>query len=339
MEEVPGMATIGDVAKYAGVSRSTVSYALSGKRTISLATRRRIEQAILDLGFTPNAGARALATSQTMVLGLLLQFHTDEFAPAMLQYVLPVSEAARELGYDILMVTDPDGESAIRRIADSRMVDGLVLLDVTAEDPRLTALRAVTAPAVLIGVPRDTEGLDIVDLDFGEAARMLVDHLQAKGHRELALISPPHHVVERGGSYVWRFRDAAVERAARYGLRIHAHFGESRPPAIGRSVNAILDAHPDATGLIVHNDATIAALPTILQERGVAVPQDLSVVSLYSRDFGEEFSLPFTAVESAANELGRSAVPQLVRRITGEGASPPAVRFVAPVLTDRGSTQ
>src|SRR5690349_118866 len=107
------VATIGDVARHAGVSRSTVSYALSGKRTISQETRERISRAIADLGFTPNAGARALATAQTMVLGLLLQFHPDEFAPAMLQYVLPVSQGARDLSYDILMVTDPDGAGAV----------------------------------------------------------------------------------------------------------------------------------------------------------------------------------------------------------------------------------
>ncbi|HAM25935.1 MAG TPA: LacI family transcriptional regulator, partial [Microbacteriaceae bacterium] len=106
------MATIGDVAREAGVSRSTVSYALSGKRPISKETQDRIEAAIKLLGFTVNAGARALATSQTKVLGLLLQFHEDEFAPAMLQYVLPVSDTARELGYDILMVTDVDGPNA-----------------------------------------------------------------------------------------------------------------------------------------------------------------------------------------------------------------------------------
>ena len=84
MKGSAGMATIEDVARRAGVARSTVSYALSGKRSISAETRHRIERAIADLGFTPNAGARALATSQTMVLGVLLQFHQDEFAPAML---------------------------------------------------------------------------------------------------------------------------------------------------------------------------------------------------------------------------------------------------------------
>ena len=69
------MATIGDVARVAGVSRSTVSYALSGKRSISRETRERIDEAIRHLGFTVNAGARALATSETMVIGLMLEFH------------------------------------------------------------------------------------------------------------------------------------------------------------------------------------------------------------------------------------------------------------------------
>jgi DNA-binding LacI/PurR family transcriptional regulator len=334
------MATIGDVARRAGVSRSTVSYALSGKRSISADTRKRIEQAIIDLEFTPNAGARALATSQTMVLGLLLQFHADEFAPAMLQYVLPVSEAARAEGYDILMVTDADGPSAVRRIGDSEMVDGFVLLDVTADDPRVPSLRVVRQPSVLIGMPRDTRGIDAIDLDFTRAAQLLVDHLHERGHVEVVLITPPHHVVERGGSYVWRFRDAAIERAARYSMRIHPVYGESRGSAVRKSVNTILDAWPGATALMVHNDATVAALPTILHERGVRVPDDLSVVSLYSRDFGEEFSLPFTAVESAADELGRTAVAQLVDRIRrGRDLGPSAVQLIAPVVTERGSTR
>lgn len=334
------MTTIGDVARRAGVSRSTVSYVLSGKRTISQETRDRIELAIRELGFTPNAGARALATAQTMVLGMLLQFHADEFAPAMLQYVLPVSAAARELGYDILMVTDPDGAAAIRRIGASAMVDGIVLLDVTHQDPRLESLRSVSKPGVLIGLPADTRDIDAIDLDFAQAARVLVDDLHDHGHREVTLISPPYHVVERGGSYVWRFRDAAIARADELGMRLHPYYGESRPPAVQTSVHRFLDVHPSATALIVHNDATIAALPAILRDRGLSVPRDLSVVSLYSRDFGEEFSLPYTAVESAADTLGRQAVGQLVRRISrSPQAGQPGVRLVEPVLTDRGSVR
>ncbi len=333
------MATIEDVARAAGVSRSTVSYALSGKRSISRETQDRIRSAIAELGFTVNAGARALATAQTMSIGLLSQFHQDEFAPAMLQYIRSVSDVSRELGYDVLFVTDADGASAVRRITSSNMVDGVVLLDVTHADPRLALLRAARQPGALVGLPGDVEGLDIFDLDFAESARVVIDHLHGLGHREVVLISPPEHVFERGGAYGWRFRDAAVERAGQYGIRIHTYYGESQQPAIGISTNAILDARPEATALIVHNDATIAAMPLVLMARGVKVPEDLSVISLYSTDFGRIFSLPYTAVESSPDVLGRLAVEQLVRRIGDPGqAGPTVVRLIAPELVNRGST-
>ena len=299
---------------------------------------QRIDAAIAKLGFTVNAGARALATSETMVIGLLLQFHDDEFPPAMLQYILAVSTAARESGYDILMVTDSDGPGAVKRITSSNMVDGVVLLDVTHEDPRLENLRAARQPGALVGLPRNTEELDVFDLDFGEAARILVDHLYGLGHQQVILVSPPRHVFDRGGAYGWRFRDAAVERAARYGIQIYPYYGESQQPGISRSLNAILDARPQATALIVHNDASIAVLPAVLHERGVEVPRDLSVVSLYSKDFGRSFLLPYTAVETSPDELGRQAVQHLVQRMKTDDDSPAVAKFIEPVLTIRGST-
>ncbi len=334
------MTTIGDVAQFAGVSRSTVSYALSGKRAISRETRERIESAIDELGYTPNAGARALATSQTMVIGLFVQFFRDEFSPAMLQYVLPISDAAREWGYDILMVTEEDGPRALQRITDSEMVDGVVLLNVGHEDSRVAPLRAARQPGALVGLPRDTEGLDVFDLDFGEAARMLVDHLYALGHREIILISPHQHVIARGGAYVWRFREAALERGARYGLRIFPYFGETEQPRIASALNAILDERPTATALIIHNDAMIAGLPPVLNARGAQVPDDISVVGIFSEDFGRLFSLPYTAIETSPDKLGRAAVQALVQRMKDhDSADAPVVRFIAPELTDRGSTR
>ncbi|MGP3968789.1 LacI family DNA-binding transcriptional regulator [Streptomyces sp. 6N223] len=337
------MVTIGDVARAAGVSRSTVSYALSGKRAISDETRRRIDDAIRNLGFTPHAGAQALATSRTKVVGLMLRFHEDEFAPAMLQYVLPVSDTARELGYDILMVTDADGAAALRRITGAGKVDGLVLLDVTHDDPRVAALRGAREPGVLIGLPSDTEGVDVFDLDFAAAARTLVNHLHALGHRETILVTPPEDVFSRGAPYSWRFRDAVVGHARTLGMTVHAHYGEARQPGIAHSLHAILDAHPGATAMVVHNDGSVAALPMVLHEHGVRVPHDLSVVSLYSHDFGRTFALPYTAVETSPDELGRLAVDLLVRRMAGgraegERLGPPGVNLIPPRLTDRGST-
>ncbi|MGM7423268.1 LacI family DNA-binding transcriptional regulator [Cellulosimicrobium sp. CpK407] len=334
------MATIGDVARVAGVSRSTASYALSGKRAISADVRRRVEDAVRTLGYTPNAGARALATTRTMVIGLLAQFLPDEFAPAMLQYMLGVSDTAREHGYDILLVTDADGTRALRRMTDSRMVDGVVLLNVAEHDDRLPILRAAPQPGALVGLPADCTGVDVFDLDFEEAGRLMVDHLHRLGHREVVLVSQPEHVVERGGAYVWRLQNAALEAARARGIVLHATYGSSSQPDVGRELNALLDAFPQATGLLINNEAAAAALPTVLHDRGLSAPRDLSVVGRYSDEFARTFSLPFSSVESAPDRLGRMAVRQLVRRIEGEvGADEPhVVRFVTPELVDRGST-
>jgi len=334
------MATIGDVARRAGVSRSTVSYALSGKRSISAETRERIHEAIVELGFTPNAGARALATSQTMVIGLFVHFFADEFSPAMLQYVLPISDAAREAGYDILMATETDGPQALRRIASSEMVDGIILLNVAHNDARIPVLRQARQPGSTVGLPSNTDGVDVFDLDFEESARMLVEHLRERGHRSIILITPQQHVFERGGAYAWRFRDAALERASRYGIQMFSYAGETRQPAVNRQLNEILDARTEATAMIVHNDAAIAALPSVLHDRGIGVPDDLSVVGIFSEEFGRLFSLPYTAVETSPDELGRSAVQALVRRMVDPAAAGDyAVRFVEPRITDRGSTR
>lgn len=333
------MATIGDVAKAAGVSRSTVSYALSGKRSISVEVRRRVDEAVAALGYTPNAGARALATSQTHVIGLLVQFLEDEFAPAMLQYMLGVSNVARELGYDILLVDDADGAGALRRITDSRMVDGVVLLNVADQDERLPVLRAAPRPGALVGLPGDCTGLDVFDLDFAESGRLMVGHLDQLGHREAVLVSQPEHVVQRGGAYVWRLRDAALAEARARGMTLHTVYGESQQPAVGRLLHDVLDRFPGATALLAHNEAVAAALPSVLHDRGVRVPEDLSVVGQYSDEFARTFSLPYSSVESAPDRLGRMAVRQLVRRIERPSdAEPHVVRFVSPELVDRGST-
>lgn len=332
------MVTIGDVASAAGVSRSTASYALSGKRAISPEVRAKVLQAVESLGYTPNAGARALATSQTRVLGLLGKFLSDEFAPAMLQYILGVSNRARELGYDTLLVSEDDGAAALKRISDSRMVDGFVLLNVAEHDVRLPVLRSAPQPGALVGLPGEPDGLDVFDLDFDATGSFMVETLHGLGHREIILVSQPEHVVERGGAYVWRLADGARRRADELGVTLHTFFGSSSQPEIGTDLHRFLDSHPEATGLLLNNEAAAAALPSVLVARGITAPEDISVIGRYSDDFARTFSLPFSAVDSAAEELGRRAVEQLVRRIEhGTDAGAAHLELIAPVLQDRGS--
>src|SRR3954451_25177270 len=178
------MANIADVAREAGVSRSTVSSVLTGKKFVRPETRERIEEAIARLQFSVNHGARALATSRTMIVGVVVQLHGGEFGPALAPFLVALSDSARAEGYDVLLVTEADQGGAIHRLALERRVDGGVLFNIVDDDPRLAALRAHDLPVVLLGVPRVRQGLDPEHLGFAQDPRALVPRLRDRGHRE-----------------------------------------------------------------------------------------------------------------------------------------------------------
>ncbi|MEV6849533.1 LacI family DNA-binding transcriptional regulator [Actinoplanes sp. NPDC051411] len=120
--------TIADVARHAGVSMSTVSYVLSGKRAISAGTRSRVLASVRELGYQPHAGARALASHRTRMLALALPLRAEADQPVVLHFAAAVVAAAREAGHDVLLLPLDEGPDGLHRIAASAMVDGLILL-------------------------------------------------------------------------------------------------------------------------------------------------------------------------------------------------------------------
>src|SRR6266508_3905971 len=147
------MVKIADVASHAGVSISTVSYVLSGKRPISEDTRRRVQASIRTLGYHPHAGARALASNRSNVIALVIPLRTGVHVPVVMQFVLSVVTSARRYDHDVLLVTQDEGERGLRRVAASAIADGLVVMDVEMHDARIPVLRSLTRPSVLIGFP------------------------------------------------------------------------------------------------------------------------------------------------------------------------------------------
>ena len=132
--------TIADVARRAGVSRSTVSYVLSGVRPISPETRRRVEQAIEELQFRPHAGARSIRSGRNGVIAMALPMVHGPHNQVQMPYVWEALTAAQDLGFKMLMLTDDDGESAIRDSVAGSQVDGVMLMEVQRKDPRVPLL-------------------------------------------------------------------------------------------------------------------------------------------------------------------------------------------------------
>src|ERR671915_1975586 len=122
--------TLAEVARHAGVSQSTVSYVLSGKRAISSATRRRVERSIAALGYHPHAGARALASRRANVIALMVPLRPELHVPVMMEFAVAVATAARAHDHDVLLLTSAEGSKGVRRVAGAALVDGLIVMDV-----------------------------------------------------------------------------------------------------------------------------------------------------------------------------------------------------------------
>jgi len=207
-----------DVARLAGVAQSTVSYVMSGRRSISAETRRRVESAIEELAFQPNAGARALKSQRTQVIGLVVPFGTGADTSGLLPFIETIANCAREQDHDILLVTRDEGSAGLTRLASRSLCDAIVLMDIEAHDARIPVAAALPVPVILIGLPADPLGLPCVDLDFERAGRLAVEHLAATGHDRIVLIGHPRETVAREVNFVGRFRRAATAAAAAHGL-------------------------------------------------------------------------------------------------------------------------
>ncbi|WP_330349459.1 LacI family DNA-binding transcriptional regulator [Streptomyces sp. NBC_00582] len=325
---------ITDVARRAGVSPSTVSYALSGKRPISTATRQRVEAAARELGYRPHAGARALASSRSNVLALVAPLRAGIHVPVVMQFVASVVTAARRHDHDVLLLTQEEGEDGLRRVADTALVDALILMDVQLNDPRLPLLRTLDRPSVMIGFPRDGAGLTCIDLDFRSAGERCVEHLAQLGHRVVGLVGSPPEVYVRGTAFAQRVVQGFTAAADRGGLASAVHPCEATPAAARQVAERLLRDQPALTGVVVHNEAVLEPLVTAFAQLGLRVPGDLSVTAICPDELAD--SLGITSVALPSTEVGERAVDLLMEKLAG-GLVPEAT-LLQPSLTPRAST-
>ncbi|MBB2502402.1 LacI family DNA-binding transcriptional regulator [Amycolatopsis echigonensis] len=330
------MVTINDVAEAAGVAPSTVSYVISGKRAISPKTRRLVEENIRKLGYHPHAGARALASSKTNVLAVVVPLRTDLNVSVVMEFIASAATAARAHDYDLLLLTKDEGPAALQRVASSALADALLVMDVEAADPRVPMLLALDRPVVLIGVPDHPDGLTCVDLDFAAAGSLSARHLAELGHRRIALVGPSPAVYERGTSYAPRFLRGFTETAREHGLAVSTRPCAHSYEAMRTCLDALFDEGPAPTGLVVHNEAVLPGLLSELRHRGLRVPEDVSVVAVCPDTMAEHHAVRLTTVAIPAEPVGTLAVEMVVRQLGGHTA--PEVRLLSPRLTRREST-
>lgn len=306
-------ASINDVAAHAGVSAQTVSRVANGRSNVRPVTRERVLASMRALGYRPNSAARNLKSGRFRSIGFVTFNLTTFGNERTLDAVAKASEAA---GYTttLLQVADPtqlDVAGAFGRL-EEQAVDGIILV-MSAEVRSLDGV-TMTAGLPLVIVDSDANlPYSIVDTDQEQGARLAMEHLIGLGHREIAHISGP------AASFSARRRvDAYRKIVAEHGLPerevLVGDWSSGSGLELGRR---ILDSERPPTAVFAGNDQMALGMMYAIHERGLRVPEDLSVVGFDDADGASEFWPALTTVHQNLDEVGRRATALLLSLIDG----------------------
>jgi DNA-binding LacI/PurR family transcriptional regulator len=327
---------IGEVAHLAGVSRSTVSYVLSGKRQVTEATRQRVMRVIDEVGYRPNAVARALAHGATRTLGLVIPPLQHRLNSEQLQFVGAVADAAADHDYDILLSpSGGDRERAFDKLVGEHRVDGILLMETRQHDDRARKLVASKFPFVTIG-RTGSDDHAWVDLDYSGLVTEGMRRLHAAGHRHVALLNRPQELLDRGYGPAVRALDAFERARTELGMAGPASCCDDAPAAARWCIDQIYADNPQVTAILTINEQALSGVLFALRERGWHVPGNVSVLAVASARVATSVYPQVTAADVPAEQMGRHAVETLLRLIA-DPAGPLAHILLSPPFEDRGS--
>lgn len=332
-------ATRDDVARLAGVSSSTVSYALSRRRTISAETRQRVERAMAELDYVPNAFARGLAGARGGVLALHYPYSQRGVTSSEFEYIAAATEQARIRGYHLLLWSNPIGDvESLANLASEGLVDGVILMELTSQDERVSALTRTRIPFANIGRPDNVDGLWFVDNDYESMGRQAVDHVADLGHEHVLFLSQTVSALERGYGPLVRTSQALELPARRRGIRLDVLHADNSVRG-GREAFVQYSASSSRpTAVLAFNELATAGFVQAANLAGTSIPGDVSVVALTVGDLSADMtSPPLTTVSPLSREIALTAVDDLVDQIEHIKTKRPQV-LVPPTLTVRGSS-
>jgi LacI family transcriptional regulator len=314
-------ATIADVAKRAGVSIATVSRVLNRTTRVSDATTARVQQAIDELGFVPQAAARHLASRKTSTIGLLLPEVSSEFFFPILR---GIESATRQAGFDLLIAIQPEEPS--RQVARSPLgihnTDGLLIFGDLADSASLAHFTRLNFPVVLLyqAAPPDS-GITSIQVENKNGARRLVSHLiEMHQARRIAFLCGPDGNEDSG----WRetgYRQALADHQLAFDPRLVEH-GNFDEPGGRAAVAALLKNGVQFDAIFAGDDGTAIGALAALTQVGLRVPTDVALVGFDDMAPSRYLNPPLTTVRAPTEQVGREAVKQLVQRIrTGQAES------------------
>ncbi|RAX18938.1 LacI family DNA-binding transcriptional regulator [Actinomyces sp. Z5] len=320
-----------DVARAARVSPQTVSRVANGSAAVTEHTRERVCKAIADLGYRPNAAARALKRGTFQSLGVVM---FDLFSEGQSRILAAIAEAASEVGYSIVLApsgprTSEAVSGAVVRL-EEMSTDAVIL--VMEASPCEGTFVVPTSDRLVVVTSGDAGGYPSVDTDQAQGARLAVEHLLSLGHDTV------HHVTGPVYSYAAKARTQAWRVALEdNGRNVPEPLGGDWSASSGYHAGLSLLRDPAVTAVFCANDEEALGLTRAAAELGRDIPGDLSVVGFDDLPIGTGFPTPLTTVHQDFHALGRACVRLALRQIEGAATTSDSIRIPTSLVV-RSST-
>jgi DNA-binding LacI/PurR family transcriptional regulator len=336
VEERSSRVTIRDIAERAGVSKGAVSYALNGRPGVSDDTRDRILSIARELGWYPNRAARALSAARADACGLVLArpARTLALEPFFMEFLAGVESelSSQSIALTIQLVRDVEEEIAVhRRWWGEHRVDGVLMVDLRVDDPRIDELVRLGLPTVVVGGPVENGALPAVWHDEAAVIVEAVQYLAALGHRRIAQVAGV-------GEFVHTVQRIAAFGAAsrKLGLESEVLQTDYSPEQGARATRKLLSSPTPPTAIVFDSDLLAVTGLGVAQQMGFVVPDDLSIVGWDDSLISQVVHPPLTAITRDIEAFGIAAVRRLLKSIEGDASGD--VETVRGELTPRGST-
>ena len=284
----------------------------------------------------PHAAARALRSSRSQQLALIGPRRTHAYPEVQGALIYDVATAAEDLGYDLLLKTGVDDPESLARLAQSAVVDAILLSDVLLKDSRVDQLRALDFPTVLFGRTARSPGMSWVDFDIGGAGRVAVERLADLGHQVIGFLGPPASAYDQRAGYAVRCLQGARKAAAARGVHLVAPRTGEELDEFPAEVSGLVSSSPDVTGIVLQYEPATALITQLLASLGRRVPDDISVITIAPGVMASACQPPLDYIPLPLRAMAQFAVRAAVDLIeTGRRSS----LLIPPQFVEQASTR
>lgn len=318
--------TQADVARLAGVSRTTVSYVLSNNTSVSIPeeTRQRIWNAVEELRYTPHMQAQRLRSGKTHTITML--FPWDDMCNQIeLEFLTGAARAATEEDYFFNLITAPIAEETLLNLYRGRQTDGVILMQIRQRDWRVDVLRENEYPFVLIGSCEDNTGLSFVDIKYDRAIFDAFKHLVDLGHQNIGFLTFPAPWRADGNTAPVQCMQAYEQAKQAFNLSAAVREVPLSVEGMYQGLTEILEELPQVTGLVTSYSATLGGAYRAASDHGRKIPDDLSIVGIVGEASAGMMIPALTGFDSQNFERGYQAAKILLRSLQSDDFVPEQV--------------